>query len=59
MVHLADLFLFSAGRKERKNSLTRATEEPLDSGNQAALHRGHRAVDSHRVSVFFAYENIL
>lgn len=32
MVHLAALFQFSAKRKEKK-SLTRTTEEPLDSGN--------------------------
>lgn len=32
VVHLAALFQFSAKRKEKK-SLTRTTEEPLDSGN--------------------------
>lgn len=36
VVHLAALFLFSAKRKE-KISLTRTTEEPLDSGKDGVL----------------------
>lgn len=50
--------IFSQAKRE-KNSLTRATEEPLDSGNDAALHLSHRGVASHRVSVCFAWENHL
>lgn len=50
---------FQPGEKERKNSLTRATEEPLDSGNDAAHRLGHRAVALRRVSVFFACESSL
>lgn len=45
--------IFSRAKGE-KNSLTRATEEPLDSGNDAALRLGHRAVAPHRVSVCLA-----
>lgn len=45
VVHLAAFPIFSRAKGET-NSLTRATEEPLDSGNDAAHRVSRRAVAS-------------